>query len=180
MRIAREGGLITMRDRAAPHWFLGLFLLAGGLMAIAMPLGLANNADDLETGERLGSLLVGLGVSAGALWLLARSPGTELQLDLTRRSLTLIRRGILGRRVRQLPFDRLASVDLEAGKDSDGDPVWRPVLRLRDGEQVPLSVLWEHDEKGVRAAATSFAEACRLPPPPRPAAIEGVARSRQR
>jgi hypothetical protein len=163
MRIRREGGVISMRDRAAPFWFLGLFLLAGGIMGMAMPLGLANNVGDLEPWERLTSLLIGMGVSAGALWWLAQNPGTLLRLDLTRRTVTLVRWGIQGRQERQLRFDDLEGVDLEYGRDSDGDPIWRPVLRLRGGETLRLSELWEHDERGVRASLAAFAESCGLP-----------------
>jgi hypothetical protein len=165
MRIHREGGLISMRDRAAPFWLLGLFLLAGGIMGMAMPLGLANNAGELEPWERLTSLLIGMGVSSGALWWLAQNPGTTLRLDLTRRSVTVVRWGILGRRTRQLRFDQLEGVELEESKDSDGDPMWRPVMRLRDGEAVRLSELWEHDERGVRASVAALAQSCGLPRP---------------
>ena len=160
MRIQREGGVISMRDRAAPFWLLGLFLLAGGIIGMAMPLGLANNAGDLEPWERLTSLLIGMGVSSGALWWLAQNPGTMLRLDLTRRSVTVIRWGILGRRTRQFRLDQIESVEVEEGKDSDGDPMWRPIMRLRGGEAVRLSELWEHDERGVRASLAVFAESC--------------------
>lgn len=163
MKITRHGGRIWMRDRVAPYWVLGLFLLAGGLIGIAMPLGLATNAGELESWERVTSLGVGVGVCAGALWWLARNPATEVQLDLTRRSFRLVRWGILGRQVRQVAFDQLESVQLEEGKDTDGDQIWRPVVRLRGGEVVRLSKLWSHDEAAVRAAAAAFAEPCRLP-----------------
>ena len=66
MRIGRSGGHISIRDRPGPFWALGLFLLAGGLMAIAMALGLATNSGDLEPWERLASVPVGFGVSSGA------------------------------------------------------------------------------------------------------------------
>jgi hypothetical protein len=177
MRIWREGGVISMRDRAAPFWLLGLFLLAGGIMGIAMPLGLANNAGDLEPWERLTSLLIGMGVSGGALWWLAQNPSTMIRLDLTRCTVTLVRWGILGRQERQLRFDHLECVDVEQGKDSDGDPIWRPLVRVRDGETLRLSELWEHDERGVRASLAVFAESCGLPRPARATLSRGDARS---
>ena len=62
---------------ACAVWALGLFLLTGGLMAVAMPLGLATNAKSLEPWESLASILVGIGVSTGALWWLARSPASR-------------------------------------------------------------------------------------------------------
>jgi hypothetical protein len=165
MRIVREGGTITLRDRAGPYWFLGLFLLSGGLFGIAMPLGLATNAGELTQSERLISLLIGLGVSAGALWYLTQCRATMAQLDLTRRMVTLVRTGLTGRQVRRLHFTELAALELPESKDSDGDPMWRPALRLASGEMVLVSELWSHDRKAVLAAATALAESCRLPVP---------------
>ena len=61
MRIEREGGQVWLRDRAAPFWAVGVFLLAGGALGIAMPLGLAQNAGDLKLWERLASGGIGIG-----------------------------------------------------------------------------------------------------------------------
>jgi hypothetical protein len=165
VRIKRDGGQITIRDRPAPFWALGLFLLAGGLVAVAMPLGLATNAGDLEPWQRLASLGVGVGVSTGALWWLARSPATRVQLDLTRRRLRLVRFGLSGRLVRQLSFDDLSSAEVEQGADDEGGLVWRPALRLRNGEPVLLSELWSHDQAGAEAGLAVVVEACGLSPP---------------
>jgi hypothetical protein len=171
VRIKRDGGRITIWDQPAPFWALGLFLLTGGLMAVAMPLGLATNAKSLEPWERLASILVGIGVSTGALWWLARSPASQVQLDLTRRRLRMVRLGISGRLVLQLSFNDLSNVEVEEGSDDEGGPVWRPALRLRSGELVLLSELWSHDQAGVRAGMAVVAEACGLPSRPPSGAI---------
>jgi hypothetical protein len=163
MRITREGGLIIVRDQTGPYWFLVLFLLSGGALGIAAPLGLANNAGQLEPWERLTSLAIGIGVSLGALWWMAQNPSTRLELDLTRRLLTLVRLGVNGREVRQFSFNELAAVELVQGKDSDGDPIWRPAARLQSGELVLLSELWSHDKEGVLAGVAAVADSCRLP-----------------
>jgi hypothetical protein len=144
---------------------LGLFLLAGAVIAVAMPLGLATNASDLQRWERLASLGIGLGVGAGALWWLVRSPATHVQMDLVRRRLRLVRFGLSGRRVRRFAFDELEGVELQQGTDSDGGAVWRPAIRLQSGELVLLSELWSHDRPGVEEGAAVVAEACRLPLP---------------
>jgi hypothetical protein len=144
-------------------WALGVFLLAGGALAIAMPLGLATDAARLQPWERIASICIGLGVCAGALWWLERSPGTEVQLDLTHRSLRLVRRGIFGREVRQISLDQLESALVEQGEDSEGGKVYRPAVRLRDREVVSLSRLWSHDEPGVRTTVAAVAELCQLP-----------------
>jgi hypothetical protein len=70
VRIIRTQHLISIRDQVVPFWGLGLFLLGGGVAAVAMALGLASNADELEPWERLASAAVGVGVITGALsWL---------------------------------------------------------------------------------------------------------------
>ncbi len=162
MRITRQGGRVFLRDRPALFWALGIFLSAGGALAIAMSLGLAQNADELKPWERLAAGAVGLGVCAGGLWWLAQNPGSKVELDLTRRSLRLVRWGILGREVRQLSFDQLESAVVVDGDDGDGGKVWRPAVRLRDGGVLLLSLLWSHDEPGIRSAVATVTEVCRL------------------
>ena len=123
MRITRTDGQISIRDRPAPSWALGGFLLVGGLVAIAMPLGLATNADDLELWERLASLGIGMGVSVGAVWWLARNPKTQVRLDLARRQVEVVRVGLSGRHVRRLSFDDLEMAEVEQGSDSEGGTI---------------------------------------------------------
>ena len=163
MQIRRSGGQIMIRDRPAPFWALGAFLLLGGVVCMAMPLGLASNAADLEPWERLASFGVGLGVSAGALWWLGRSPASRVELDLTRSRISVVRLGLSGRQVRQLAFAELDKVEVEVGADGDGDTVWRPRVRLRSGEHVLLSELWSHDPRETEEVVSVVAGACRLP-----------------
>jgi hypothetical protein len=165
VRITRHGGHVSIRDQAAPFWALGLFLLAGGALAVAMPLGLATNSPDLGPWERVASMGVGLGVTAGALWWLWRSPATQVELDLTRRQLKVVRFGISGRQMRRIAFDDLERAMVDEGADSDGGAVWRPAVRLRTGELLLLSELWSHDRAGVEESVAVVAETCRLPKP---------------
>jgi hypothetical protein len=163
VRITRDGGQITIRDQPGPFWGLGLFLLAGGLVAIAMPLGLATNAGALEPWERLASMGIGLGVSAGALFWLARNPATRVELDLTGRHLRLVRFGLSGRVVLRFAFNDIAGVEVEQGTDDEGGLTSRPALRLRTGERILLSELWSHDEAGVKESIAAVADACGFP-----------------
>ena len=128
-----------------------------------MPLGLATNADDLQSWERLASLGIGMGVSIGALWWLARNPKTDVWLDLPRRQVRLVRIGLSGRAVRQLSFDDLVAAEVEQGRDDEGGAIWRPAVRLRDGQRVLLSELWSHDQAAVQEAVAVVAAACGLP-----------------
>ena len=165
MQIRRKGGHILLYDRAAPYWMLGLFLLGGGVVAMAAPAGLAKNAADLTAWERLASFAIGLGVSAGALWWLWRSPRTRVEIDLTCRRMRVRRLGISGRQVQEVRFEVLASVELEETEDSEGGLVSRPLVRLNNGESILLSQLWSHDRQGLAEAASAVAQACGLPAP---------------
>ena len=75
----------------------------------------------------------------------------------------VVRWSILGREVRELPFDQLSRTEVKESEDSDGGKVWRPAVHLRDGRVLLLSELWSHDERGVRVAVAAVAEICRLP-----------------
>jgi hypothetical protein len=130
-----------------------------------MPLGLATNPDELELWERLASLGIGVGVSIGALWWLARNPTMRVQLDLTRRQVQLVRMGVSGRSVRQISFDELVAAEVEQGSDDEGGAIWRPAVRLRDGQRVLLSELWNHDHAAVQEGVAAVAAACGLPTP---------------
>jgi hypothetical protein len=125
MRITRQGGLITIRDRPGPFWALGLLLLFGGGVALALALGLASNAGEIEPWARVASGLIGLGVGAGAIWWLRRSSATRAELDLTRQRLTLVRLGLAGRLVVQLELSEIGGVEEEQGTDGDGGVIRR-------------------------------------------------------
>jgi hypothetical protein len=160
MRITRSAGKITIRDRPGSSWGLGLFLLSGGLLAMAMALGLAANAAELQPWERLASFGIGLGVSGGAILWLQHNPGTRTELDLTRRRMRIVRSGIAGRRLRELGFGEVESFEVEEQVDGEGNPVWRPAALLRDGERVGLSMLWSHDRLGTGEAVAIMSHAC--------------------
>jgi hypothetical protein len=163
VRITRSGGMITMRDRPGPAWGLGLFLLGGGVLAMAMPPGLATNTADLQPWERLASFGIGLGVTGGAILWLRHTPGTRTELDLTRRRLRVVRLGIAGRRLTELAFGEVASFQVEEQMDGEGTPVWRLAALVRSGERVGLSELWSHDRSAIDEAATIMSHACGLP-----------------
>lgn len=165
MRITRSDDRIIIRDRPGAHWLLGLFLLAGGLLGVAMPLVLASDAGRLRPWERTASLVIGAGVVCGALWWLRGSPGSRVIIDRGPRRLRLIRTGIGGRRVEEIALDDLSEVAIERGEDSDGGVVTRPMVRLRNGATLHLSVLWSHDPDGVAAAAAEVARVSGLPVP---------------
>jgi len=163
MRITRSGDQIILRDRPGLYWALGIFLLAGGVVTIAMALGLATNAAELTALERLAVTVVGVGGSAGALWWLGQSRGSRVHIDLAKRRVHLVRFGITGRETRSFAFDDLERSEVEEGTDSESGVIWRPAMRLRTGELVLLSELWTHDRAGAVEGVREFATVCQVP-----------------
>jgi hypothetical protein len=141
---------------------LGLFLLAGAALAVLMPLGLATNARVLTAWQRLASVAIGMLGGAGILWWLGMNPATRVQIDPGSRELRIRRLGLMGRHTRALRFAELEYVGVQGGQDSDGGAVWRPFVRLRSGEVVLLSRIWNHDRPGAEKAIAVVAEACGL------------------
>lgn len=163
MHVRREGGSIRIHDRPGAHWALGLFLVAGGCIAVAAPLGLANNAAGLSAWEKLACLAIGAGSVAGALWWLATAPASRTTIDLIRRHVQITRWGLTGHSRRELEWHELAGMMIVIGEDSEGGTVVRPGLQLHSGEVVPLSLLWSHDVDGIETTLTELARECHLP-----------------
>lgn len=158
MIVREEDGTLIIRDRPAPYWLLGGFLLTGGILTIGMSLPFGA----IGPGARAVMLPGGIGVVAGAVWWLRRTPGTQIEIDSKRQRLRLVRTGLGGRKVRDLALSELAATDVERGEDSDGGLVVRPMLHLRSGERLPMSLLWIHDTAGVAQAIAAVTRACRL------------------
>lgn len=94
----------------------------------------------------------------------ALEPGwTWVDLDLTRQTVRVVRVGLKGRRAQVLAFGDLGSVEVEEEMDSEGGKVWRPAMRLQNGDWLLLSELWSHDQRGVEQVVAVVAEACRVP-----------------
>lgn len=55
----------------------------------------------------------------------------------------------MGREEICVPFADVDAFEVEAGTDSEGDPVFRPLLRLHSGATVLLSLLHVHDRAQV-------------------------------
>lgn len=106
-------------------------------------------------GDAIIVLLICAFAVAGGIVGIAQSPLTRLHVDTRARVLGLTRLGLGTRRIR-VPFDDIRDVVLATDRDVDGDEVVRPVLVLRDGSRLPLSLLWQHDRSAVEALAATL------------------------
>ena len=86
--------------------------------------------------------VIGFAAVAGALWQYSREPASAVELDAALRKVYIRRCGLFGRKVEERAFSEIAAVELEVGEHSEGGAIHRPVLRLRSGEQTPISMFW--------------------------------------
>ncbi len=136
-----------LRDSPALFWTLGTLFLLVGALCVAAFLGTFSSQAPLAALARMpGVVMGGIGIVAG-IWFLARSPATTVRVDVTRREIVIDTRGVRGRASTRVPWDDIASVDLEHGGDEEGNAVYRPRLTTADAAVVLLSALHTHDRR---------------------------------
>lgn len=82
-----------------------------------------------------------------------------LTLDRTAGTATHRRANVFGATQREIPLADLFRVEVERGTDSDNDPTFRLILRLRDGEVIPFTQsthTWLGDKQAATDAANQF------------------------
>jgi hypothetical protein len=146
-----------VEDSLGLSWILGgLFFFVGGVFALGS-LGLATNAAELSFGVRTVIFVLGaIGVGTG-VWVWQRSPLSRVQVNVSDRYILINRWGITGRERTSVNFADVLAVELETGTDSEGDPVYRPILRLRNQAPVLLSLLHVHDRAQVERVIREIA-----------------------
>ncbi len=160
MRIIQSNGVVTATDTPGLHWLLGGLLATVGAVFVAATLGLADNAAGQPPGVRAFAGLAGpVGVIAG-LGVIRAAPRIRTEFDTTAAEVR-VRRGRGA--VESFPLGDIEAVELDQSKDGDGNPVYRPALRLRGGGQVLLASAWMHH--GPREAATELAALLGVPGP---------------
>ena len=140
---------LFIEDSPGLFWVFGALFVFVGAIFVLGPLGLATNAADVSLGVRIvifsfGTIAVGVG-----LWVWKRSPLSRVHVNVTDRYVLVTRWGLTGREEIRVDFAEVHRLELESDKDSEGDPVFRPLVRLRNNATVLLSLLHVHDRTQV-------------------------------
>jgi hypothetical protein len=154
---------LILKDSPGLHWILGGMFLAIGGLAVAGPLGLFENSQQLSPLSR--AVIVGFGcagIGAG-VWVLRRSPRSICVFDRTQGHLVVRRRGFSGASTSRHPILEIVKAEVTESRDIDGDPVYRLQVVLRSGQMVPLSYFWAHGKEDHEAAADALRNFLRSP-----------------
>ena len=152
MRIEERGNILTVRATPGCMWIFGLWFVAGGVLAMAMTF-LASNAHELAWWERLFAFVIGAACTAAGLFVILGAPAVRAVFDRTSGRAIVTTAGIRERRRIEFACRDVCVVDLAEEKDSDGDPMYRVRIWLRDGRRILLQSQPMHGQQwhAVRA-----------------------------
>jgi hypothetical protein len=142
-----------MQDNPGCIWLLGLFFMFIGGLFVTGALGLFTNADTLAWYERLLVAAMGTIALGAGLVLIYRAPRSRISVNRELRMMELERRGVFVNERRKISFEETDAVELQESTDGDGDPIFRPALKLKNGERVSLFFVWSNraeTEKQIR------------------------------
>jgi hypothetical protein len=162
MKISESPERLTLRDQPGCIWGLGVFFLLIGALFVLGPLVLfSDRAEQPWYVTGLSVLLGSAGVAAG-VWVL-RVPLTTTTFDRLERVVTVRTWGLRRMRDRRWPFTEVAGVRVIESQDSEGDPVYRLQLELRQEEPISLTEVHLHFRDGYEQAAQQVRRFLGLP-----------------
>jgi hypothetical protein len=168
MHVVERPGELVVRDSPGFHWLLGLMFAGIGGVFVLASLGVASRVAALRAWERALAFVMGALAVAVGLWVFSRSPFSRLRVDRAARRVVLTRVGLRGRREHAWPMTDVSGVEVVESADDEGGEIFQVHLVLRDGQVVPVSMLWLHGRGPVTDAATRLARALDVPYTPAP------------
>lgn len=151
--VRRADDRIEMNIPPGLHWALAaLFIIPTSLMVIA---SIKSGMLEGWSLQLSGIIALCVCVIVTGVIVLIRSPGITIGLQ-PGQDLTIDRTWYITRSREVFRWDEIGSVELHQDKDSEDSPIYKPVLILRSGRQVPLIANWSHDRQGCEAVTTEI------------------------
>ena len=149
MRSISKPDSLTLTDSPGCFWlFGGFFLILGGAAVAAVGAG---RGDGSGLWQQVFGIALGLLGAGAGLFVIYRSPRSQVIINAIEHSLTVSRRGLLHREQERFDLREIRSAYLVQGKDIDGDPVFGLRMQLQDEREIPLTRLWLHDRERLEA-----------------------------
>jgi hypothetical protein len=144
MKIVQDADRLVLEDSPGCFWFPGLFFVAIGGIVVAGVLVLFYNLGEAPTMTKNISLLLGMAAVGTGIYLIYTAPKTQAIFDAQTGRVTIQQRGLFRNTILERGLTEIAELYVDEKADSDGDPVYRPRMRLHSGLEVDLSHLWIH------------------------------------
>ena len=142
MKTELKNGRLIIKDQPWVFWaFYSLFLM-GGLVAVVFSL--------VSAADRMTAVIVtaiGIGNMAGGLYMIRKQPASVVVFDRGADEVCIRRWYPVGKKEERHLISALSSVEVEITEHTDGGPVYRPQLGIRQSEFVPISMFWYQSMK---------------------------------
>jgi hypothetical protein len=155
MRIEQRGDVLIARATPGCMWIFGVWFVAGGVLALAMTF-VASNAHELAWWERLFAAMIGLVCAAAGLWVIVGAPAIRAVFDRATGRAVVTTMGLRTRSHVEFACRDVCVVDLEQQEDSEGDPMYRVRVWLRDGRAIVLQSQPMHGREWCAARADAI------------------------
>lgn len=144
MRVRASGHRLCIDDRPTLHWAVGALFLVVGTAFV----GLGVTDGTAGRFAQIAAVFMGTAGIATALYVWRRAPRSRLEIDAPADRIVIRRDGVGRHETVRHRLRNVAAVSVEEGTDTDGDPVYRVVLSLRDGTVEEILPVWQHDRTG--------------------------------
>ena len=146
MKARIEGNRLIIKDQPFGFWLFYSFFVAGGSIALILPLTAAPDA----TTSLIGSI-IGFGNIAGGLYMIKREPASIVEIDKGAGEIRVCRWYPIGKRHKTYPLSALSSSEVEITEHSEGGSVFRPRLCIGKSDFVPVSLFWHQTREPSEA-----------------------------
>lgn len=141
---------LVLKDSAGCFWMLGLFfVVVAGTFIIGL-LGAFYNLNEVTEIEKAVAWFISLSGFAAGIWFIYSNPGTKLNFDKGENLLTIQRRGLMRNEIEKYSLNDIDDVVLIESEDSEGDPVYRIELQLKEENKTSLTELWINHKEGLQ------------------------------
>jgi hypothetical protein len=135
-----------IRDQSGCLAVFGIAFVASGVFVLAFALLV-----DAATLTRAIAATIGVAHLLGGLFTFRNAPFRKIEIDPHRRELIITSFGWGGRQRQVIAAEDIAGGHLLPDRDSDGDPIFTPRLRLKSGLWLPLVVVPRQSQEQARA-----------------------------
>ena len=155
MRVVKQGGDgIEIRVPPGLHWVLAICFLVSGVLAL-----LATLQKVSTEGWELFRAAAVIGMAACAIAagivIFIHSPAIVISMQ-PGRGATIVRSWCFVRRREVVDWDEILTVELQQDQDSEGGFVFKPILVLHSGKQIPLAANWSHNKPACESATSEI------------------------
>jgi hypothetical protein len=158
MRVTDRGTMLVIEDTPGCLWIFGVWFIAGGILALAMPF-VAENRADVPLWGKVVAILLGAAAAVTGWVTMRHSPTIRTELDAASGRVRVRTRAPFGgTHVDDFAINDIGIVQVFPSRDSEGDEQFSLRLLLRDGRTVALHTHPSSSKSAIEGVAKRIRE----------------------